>query len=66
MAEKRFDCVQMMRDIRDRLTREEEGLSPEQRRDKTHREAEAAFRELFGRQQAGPASDEARQPPRAG
>jgi len=66
MAEKSFDCVKMMHDIRAQIARETEGMNWDEYADYIHRRAESAFPDLFGRKQGAPASDAARRPPHSG
>jgi len=56
MSEERFDCVKMMREIRDRIAAEEEGMTWEQRRDRERAIVENSdlFKRLFSRPGANP------------
>lgn len=58
MPNKTFDCVQMKRDIQDRIARETDGMTPEQRLDYFRRGAEQFARKAgWGARAENPRTD---------
>jgi len=62
MSELRIDCVKMMREIRDRIAAEEEGMTWEQKREKLNRELETSelWQQLFGHRKSPAGTDKPR------
>jgi hypothetical protein len=58
-SEKSFDCVRLMRELRDEINREVEGMTPEQRVDYIRNRAERVRRDLALPQPVPPRLQEA-------